>query len=99
MNTNHIASELLVLAKELLGMDFPTQKALDKYLKEHPGGSGANHRVIRPHGSPEFRRVKPIGNPTNIQDWNQRYDEQHKKDRDWNQMVEDLHKPIPFVKG
>ena len=42
-----IASELLVMAKELIGMDFPTQDAMDKYLKDHPDADKSNHRVVK----------------------------------------------------
>ena len=45
-----LASEHPELRKHLLpllkvGMDFPTQEALDKYLKDHPGADKSNHSV------------------------------------------------------
>lgn len=40
-----IARELVAMAKELLAMEFPTQDALDKYLKEHPDADRSNHSV------------------------------------------------------
>lgn len=46
MNKN-IASRLLFLAKEVLGMEFPTQDALDKYLKDHPDADRSNHKVVK----------------------------------------------------
>jgi hypothetical protein len=41
-----VASQLLFLAKEVIGMDFPTQDAMDKYLREHPDADKTNHRVV-----------------------------------------------------
>jgi hypothetical protein len=40
-----VASGLLVVAKSLVSMDFPTQEALDKYLKDHPDANRSNHKV------------------------------------------------------
>jgi len=37
---------LLFTARELIGIDFPTQDAMDKYLKEHPDADKTNHRVV-----------------------------------------------------
>ena len=39
------AKELLGMAKELLAIEFPTQDALDKYLKDHPDANRSNHKV------------------------------------------------------
>jgi hypothetical protein len=47
MDNRKIASRLLFLAKEVLGMDFPTQDALDKYLKDHPDADRSNHKVVK----------------------------------------------------
>lgn len=49
-NDNHwhkgyIASELLKVAKDLTGFEFPTKEALNKYLEEHPGAKKSLHRV------------------------------------------------------
>ena len=41
---------LLKLARELLAMDFPTQDAMDKYLKEHPDADRSNHKVVKNDG-------------------------------------------------
>jgi hypothetical protein len=46
MDRRMIAKELLVLARELLSVDFPTQDAMDKYLKDHPDADKSNHRVV-----------------------------------------------------
>jgi len=41
------ASEMLAVSRILLGMDFPTQDSMDKYLKDHPDADKSNHRVVR----------------------------------------------------
>jgi hypothetical protein len=46
MDNKKIARRLLFMAKEVLGMDFPTQDALDKYLKDHPDADRSNHKVV-----------------------------------------------------
>ena len=40
-----IARRLLFIAKEILGMEFPTQDALDKYLKEHPDADDSQRLI------------------------------------------------------
>lgn len=47
MDNRKIASRLLFLAKEVMGMDFPSQDALDKYLKDHPDADKSNHKVVK----------------------------------------------------
>ena len=42
-----VASELLAVARDLAAMDFPSQKALDKYLKEHPDADRGKHKVVK----------------------------------------------------
>ena len=49
---NRIATELLMIAREVLSIDFPTQDAYNKYLKEHPAADRSNHRVV------EMKRVE-----------------------------------------
>lgn len=39
--------DLLFISRELLGIDFSTQDAMDKYLKEHPDADRSNHRVVK----------------------------------------------------
>jgi hypothetical protein len=41
-----VAHELLVVSRELMAIDFPSQDALDKYMKEHPDGDRSNHHVV-----------------------------------------------------
>jgi len=48
MTKTMIAGELVRLARELVGMDFPTRDAMDKYLKQHPDADRSKHRVV-PH--------------------------------------------------
>lgn len=47
MDNRKIASRLLFMAKEVLGMDFPTQDAMDKYMKDHPDADRSNHKVVK----------------------------------------------------
>jgi hypothetical protein len=45
-------AEMLRIAKELIGIDFPTQDAMNKYLKEHPDADKSNHRVVNMEDHP-----------------------------------------------
>lgn len=45
MNITVAARELMAVARELAAMDFPTQEALDKYLKDHPDADRSMHHV------------------------------------------------------
>ena len=47
MDNKKIASQLLFMAREVLGMDFPTQDAFDKYMKDHPDANRSNHKVVK----------------------------------------------------
>lgn len=59
MDRKAVARELLAMAKELIGMEFPTQKALDRYLREHPDADRGLHRVKR--GLPgKWEKVKEM---------------------------------------
>lgn len=42
-----IASEIIKVAKEVIAIDFPNQKELNKYLHDHPAADRANHRVVK----------------------------------------------------
>lgn len=60
MNRMVVASELLRIAKDLLAIEFPTQDAMDKYLKEHPDADRSNHKVVptkkeAPAAAPEHK--------------------------------------------
>ncbi|MEN6623056.1 MAG: hypothetical protein ABFD50_16100 [Smithella sp.] len=57
---NNIASDILALAKDLLGMDFPDQNSLDKYLKKHPDANRSNHKVVEQYSQYEDAE-RPLG--------------------------------------
>jgi len=46
MNRIAVAREILAVAKELMAIEFPTQDAFDKYMKEHPDANKSNHKVV-----------------------------------------------------
>ena len=45
MNKIAVAKELLAIARELQAIEFPTQDAYDKYMKDHPDADKSNHSV------------------------------------------------------
>jgi hypothetical protein len=45
MDKKLMANELVAVAKDILAIEFPTQDALDKYLKNHPAADKAKHKV------------------------------------------------------
>jgi hypothetical protein len=47
MDRKILAGEILAIARDLVGMEFPTQDALDKYLKDHPDADRGKHRVVK----------------------------------------------------
>lgn len=47
MNKALVAKELLAIARDLIAIDFPTQDAYDKYMKEHPDADKSNHKVVK----------------------------------------------------
>jgi len=53
MNRIAVAQKLVKLARELVSVEFPTQDAMDKYLKEHPGADKSLHRVVKTEKAPE----------------------------------------------
>ena len=60
MDNRKIASRLLFMAKEVLGMDFPTQDAMDKYMKDHPDANRSNHKVVKtPEKKEPAKKDKP----------------------------------------
>ena len=46
---DHIARKLVRLARDVMSMDFDTEKQMKEYLKEHPGADKSRHRV-KPSG-------------------------------------------------
>ena len=56
MDRDLVASELMAVAKELQAFEFPTQDALDRYLKDHPAADKSKHKVKetkKEEGKPE----------------------------------------------
>ena len=76
MDRTAVAKELLVLAKDLVGMEFPTQDALDKYLKEHPDADRSNHSVKKRHRTTPGTLEEVRGEREH---WNKQREELHKK--------------------
>ena len=46
MNRELVAKELLSIARELVAIEFPTQDAYDKYMKDHPDADKSKHKVV-----------------------------------------------------
>jgi hypothetical protein len=46
MNRVAVAKELVAIARELQAIEFPTQDAYDKYMKEHPDADKSLHEVV-----------------------------------------------------
>ena len=46
MDNKKIAKKLNKIAKELLSVEFPNQKAMNDYLKQHPLAERRNHKVV-----------------------------------------------------
>lgn len=60
MKNKLVAKELLSIARDLVAIEFPTQEAYDKYMKEHPEADKSNHSIkknnwVREPISPEDR--------------------------------------------
>jgi len=47
MNKIAVAKELMLIAKELQAIEFPTRDAFEKYLKDHPDADNRNHTIKR----------------------------------------------------
>jgi hypothetical protein len=45
MDNKKIASDLIKVAQKLLAIEFDSQDAFDKYMKEHPDADKSNHSV------------------------------------------------------
>ena len=52
MNRTVVAQKLLNIAKSLVAIEFPTQDAYDKYMKEHPDADKSNHSVVKTKQAP-----------------------------------------------
>ena len=53
MNRKLLAKELVRVAQILVGIEFDSQDAMDKYLKEHPDADKSNHSVKETEKKPE----------------------------------------------
>lgn len=53
MDSVKVASELIAMAKALIGMEFPTEDAMKKYLKDHPRADKSLHTVKKQEGEKE----------------------------------------------
>ena len=47
MDRKMVANELVAVAKALMAIDFKTQDAMDKYLKDHPDADKSRHKVVK----------------------------------------------------
>lgn len=59
MNKTLVAKELLAIGR-MIAMDFPTQEAYEKYMKEHPDADRSKHRVVK------YDPSKPETHPMNL---------------------------------
>ena len=48
MDKQRLAMELVRLAREVMGMEFPSQKALRRYIQDHPDADKSKHTVKKP---------------------------------------------------
>lgn len=48
MDKRIIAKELVKIAKDIQAMNFPTQEALNQYLRQHPNADRSQHKVAPP---------------------------------------------------
>ena len=47
IDTKRIARALLSLSSEILAEDFPSERALNKYLKKHPGADKTKKKLSK----------------------------------------------------
>ena len=50
MNKQRVAKELLAVARDLMAIEFDSDAALKKYLKDHPDSNKSNHSVKKTQG-------------------------------------------------
>jgi hypothetical protein len=82
MDNVRIARRLLFMAKELIGIDFPTQDAYDKYMKEHPDADKTNHRVVEtkkdaPKQEEPAKKDESKAEPKSLKDFGDDSDKYH----------------------
>jgi len=62
-----IAAKVLIkLAKEIMAMEFPTQEALNEYLKEHPEADKSHHSVKKTKVEQKPKETKKEKVPTGV---------------------------------
>lgn len=64
MGNIHIARELVKIAKNLVAIEFDTQDAYDKYMKDHPDADKSNHRVKKTERKEPAKKEKPAKKET-----------------------------------
>jgi len=67
MDKRLVASELIKVAQSLLAIDFPTDRQMQVYLKEHPGADKRNHRVVKT--KPEENKPKAGTFDSHTESW------------------------------
>lgn len=55
-----VASELVQIAKDLMAAEFPSEHALEMYLKNHPGANKADHKVVEQYSQYDDKE-RPLG--------------------------------------
>lgn len=75
---NMLAREIVRIAKQLMAIDFPTQDAMEKYLKDHPDANRSNHKVVKSPNQPDKKGWKP------------ETDKERKEKETWLYKFEDL---------
>ena len=55
-----LASKILKMAKQLISMEFNTDKELKKYLKDHPDANKSKHKVKKKDGPTIIKIDKPL---------------------------------------
>ena len=63
MNRIAVAQELVRIAEMMTAIDFDTQDAFDKYMKEHPDADKSNHKVVEKKEEPA-KKDAPAGRVT-----------------------------------
>ena len=64
MDRRLIAREIEAIARELVGFEFPTKDALEKYLKDTPGADKSLHTVKPTENKPAKPEEKPADKPS-----------------------------------
>ena len=90
MNNKIIAQKLNKIAKQLLSVDFPNQKAMNDYLKQHPKADRKNHKVV------EFKPKKQLDEILDLSGETQEevYERLYLNESDENEITEILNDEI-----